>query len=205
MKTIEQYTGLLNQVKGQRTLLERQQKSARESSEEWKRRAVAIDTAQALIQQVARDTQEKLKYHIEDIVQLALDSCFPDQYDFRVDFEIKRGRTEASLTLLKDGNPMNPMDANGGGIVDITSFALRLAAWSLSKTDNVIIMDEPFRFLSRDLHPKAGQIMKRLSHKLKLQMIMVTHSEELIEQSDRMFTNRIGRDGISKVTEKEQN
>lgn len=199
MKTISDYSDILNQAKGQKTLLERQKQLAEESLVKWERRAKAIDIAQVLIQQVARDTQEKLRYHIEDIVQLALDSCFPDQYEFRVNFEIKRGRTEAELILLKDGNPMSPMDDNGGGIVDITSFALRLAAWSLSKTDNVIIMDEPFRFLSRDLHPKAGEILKELSQKLKLQIIMVTHSEELIQCSDKIFTNKIGKDGVSKV------
>lgn len=200
MKTISDYSDILNQAKGQKTLLERQKQSAEDSLQKWESRSKAIDIAQALIQQVARDTQEKLRYHIEDIVQLALDSCFPDQYEFRVNFEIKRGRTEAELILLKDGNPMSPMDASGGGVVDITSFALRLAAWSLSKTDNVIVMDEPFRFLSRDLHPRAGEILKELSQKLRLQIIMVTHSEELIQCSDKIFTNRIGKDGVSKVS-----
>lgn len=200
-RTISDYSNLLNQAKGQKSLLEKQKQTAEKSLQKWEYRSKAIDIAQALIQQVARDTQEKLRYHIEDIVQLALDSCFPDQYEFQVLFEIKRGRTEASLSLLKDGNPMNPMDANGGGIVDITAFALRLAAWSLSQTDNVIIMDEPFRFLSRDLHPRAGEILKELSQTLGLQIIMVTHSEELIQQSDKVFTNRIGKDGVSRVTE----
>ena len=199
MRTITEYSDLLNQAKGQKALLEKQQQSARTLLEQAQNRSDAIDIAQTIIQQVARDTQEKLRYHIQDIVQLALDACFPDQYEFQVNFEIKRGRTEASLTLLKDGNPMNPMNANGGGIVDITSFALRLAAWSLSKTDNVIIMDEPFRFLSRDLHPRAGEILKELSKKLGLQIIMVTHSEELIQQSDKIFVNKIGKDGVSKI------
>lgn len=201
MKTISDYSNILNQAKGQKSLLERQKQTAEKAFQKWTHRSESIDTAQALIQQVARDTQEKLRYHIEDIVQLALDACFPDQYEFQVLFEIKRARTEASLSLLKDGNPMNPMDANGGGIVDITSFALRLAAWSLSRTDNVIVMDEPFRFLSRDLHPRAGEIMKELSQKLRLQIIMVTHSEDLINCSDKVFTNRIGKDGVSKVME----
>ena len=201
MKSIEEYSDLVNQAQGQRTLLEKQKGSAEESLTIAKKRAEAIDIAQALIQQVARDTQEKLRYHIEDIVQLAIDSCFPDQYEFQVLFEIKRNRTEASMSLLKDGHPMDPMDANGGGIVDITAFALRLAAWSLSRTDNVIIMDEPFRFLSRNLHPRAGEIIKKLSQKLRLQIIMVTHSEELIEQADKIFKNKINKEGISKIND----
>jgi DNA repair exonuclease SbcCD ATPase subunit len=64
----------------------------------------------------------------------------------------------------------------------------------------VIILDEPFRFLSKDLYPKAGEILKRLSEHLKLQILMVTHNEDIIESSHRVFTvTQDRKTGVSKV------
>ena len=47
--------------------------------------------------------------------------------------------------------------------------------------------------LSRDLHHKAAEMLKEISEKLGLQIIMVTHSEELIEAADKVFTIRAGK------------
>lgn len=143
--------------------------------------------AQVLIQTTAKETQEQVRYHIQDVVQSALDAVFPMVYDFRVSFEIKRGRTEAQLKLVKDGEEMDAMSSTGGGVVDILAFALRLASWTLSQTDNLIILDEPFKFVSANLRPLCADILRELSKKLELQIMMVTHDEELVSVADRVF------------------
>ena len=157
--------------------------------------------AQAFLQDVAQKTQSKLKLQIEDIVNLALETCFRNEYEFRIDFNVSRGKTEAELIFLSrlTGNKIDPMNASGGGVVDLTSFALRIACYTLQyNINNVIVLDEPFRFISRDLQDKAGQILKSLSQKLGLQIIMVTHIPELVNVADKIFeVKKI--DGISKV------
>ena len=157
--------------------------------------------AQAFLQDVAQKTQSKLKLQIEDIVNLALETCFPNEYEFRIDFNVSRGKTEAELIFLSKltGNKIDPMNASGGGVVDLTSFALRIACYTLQyNINNVIVLDEPFRFISRDLQDKAGHILKSLSQKLGLQIIMVTHIPELVNVADKIFeVKKI--DGISKV------
>ena len=91
------------------------------------------------------------------------------------------------------------MNAAGGGVVDLTAFALRISSYILERgSDNVIIFDEPFRFVSRDLQERAGQILKTLSEKLKLQIILITHIPELVNIADKAFeVKKI--DGVSKV------
>lgn len=148
-----------------------------------------LEKAQAFIQGVAKDTQEHLRFHIEDLVQLGLDACFPEKYQFQLTFEIKRGQTEARLCFVNAaGHEINPMDANGGGVVDLAAFALRIAAWTLGKTDNLIVLDEPFRFLSKGLRPRAAEIMKELSVRLNLQFILITHDPDIVDVADRVFT-----------------
>ncbi len=147
----------------------------------------ALEEAQAFLIKVAQDTQNQLRFHIQDIVQMALDICFPEEYEFKVEFDIKNGRTVAELFFLKNGVKVNPIDAAGGGVVDVASFALRIAAWALSTTRPVIVLDEPFRFLSKDLQPKAGSILQALAAKLGLQFILVTHNADLVDSADRVF------------------
>ena len=160
------------------------------------------EEAQIFLQSVAQSTQEKLRFQVEDIVNLALETCFPSEYVFKINFKLSRGKTEAELKFLsqKTGLPIDPMNASGGGVVDLTSFALRIASWVLEReSDNVIILDEPFRFVSRDLVDRAGKILKVLSDKMKLQIILVTHIPELIEVADRVFEVKKNSFGISKI------
>ena len=84
------------------------------------------------------------------------------------------------------------MTESGGGAVDVAAFALRIALWKLSQmqTKNVsdtIVMDEPGRFISVDLQPKFGELIKLLSEKLSIQFIIVTHSVILSEKADKVF------------------
>lgn len=163
-----------------------------------------VQEAQAFLQKVAQDTQSQLKFQIEDIVNLALETCFPAEYEFKLDFNISRGRTDASLVFKsqKTGRIVDPMNASGGGVVDLTAFALRIAAFALERgADNVIILDEPFRFISRDLQARAGELLEKLSEKLKLQIIMVTHINDMIDIADKVFTVR-KVDGVSIVKSK---
>lgn len=166
------------------------------------KRIKLLEQAQVFLQKIAQDTQSNLKFQIEDIVNLALETCFPNEYKFQLQFNIARGKTDAELVFVsqKTGRPIDPMNASGGGVVDLTSFALRIASYALERgIDNVIILDEPFRFISRDLQVRAGEILKTLSEKLGLQILMVTHIGEMIDIADKVFEVKKNSDGRSIV------
>jgi len=192
---IEQYQRKVDQASGKRKMLQDNLSKSKSKLENLKIELEELEEAQVFLQDVAKRTQEKLKIHIEDTVQLAIDTCFPDRYQFKIEFEIKRGKTEARIVFLKDGQEVEPMDASGGGVVDISAFALRIAGWTLSRTDNVIILDEPFKWISNDLQPMAAQVLKELSKTLDLQFIIVTHRPEIIDIADRVFEVKIKKDG----------
>jgi len=161
-----------------------------------------LEDAQIFLQKIAQETQEHLRFQIEDIVNLALETCFPGEYIFQIKFEISRGKTEAELVFLdqKTKRQIDPMNASGGGVVDLTTFALRIACYALERgTDNVIVLDEPFRFLSRDLQQRAGEILKTLSERMNLQIIMVSHIGEIIDVADKVFEVKKNENGVSRV------
>ena len=194
---VDQYRRLYEQKIGQKNLLKEQLKTAKQNIKSLKSEMKVTEKAQAIIQLVAKQTQSELTIQISNIITLALNSIFDDPYKFQIEFVEKRGKTEADIYLTREGNRVDPMFAAGGGVVDVASFALRIALWSLKKANNTIILDEPFKFLSRDLQPKASKMMKELSYKLGIQFIIVTHDKALIEEADKVFSASI----INKKTE----
>lgn len=173
----EMYKMVLARAEGKRNLLIDQKADYAQQLEKQKKVLYHLEKAQALIQEVAKKTQEQLKYHIEDVVQLAIDSIFPDSYEFFLEFSTKYGKTEANLVFEQLGYPVDILKQAGGGVVDIASLGLRIACWSISKTDNVLILDEPVaRIQPAELQEQAWEVIKELSRRLNLQFIVVSNS-----------------------------
>ena len=164
-----------------------------------KRSADDLLEVRALFQKAAQDTQQKLEFHISNLVSTALAAVFDDPYTFQLEFVQKRNKTEAELWFVRNDEKMKPIDASGGGAVDVASFALRIAFWSLTKkTRPLIILDEPFKHLSSDLQNRASDMLKMLSENLGLQIILVSHIDQLISNADKEFKISLNR-GKSEV------
>lgn len=201
---IETIKGAFQRAQGRKAQVEEDLEKGKKTLDGLRGRLDLLEKAQSFLQKVAQDTQSQLKLSIEDIVNLALDTCFPNEYEFRLDFNVARGKTEAELVFLSrlTGRQIDPMDASGGGVVDVTAFALRIASYALERgIDNVIILDEPVRFVSRDLVNRAGEILRVLSERMGLQIILVTHIPELVDVSDKVFRVKKDAEGFSKVCE----
>lgn len=156
--------------------------------------------AREIVREVGIKTQQQLQYHISDITTLALESIFNDPYKLSVEFVQRRNKTECDLLFERDNSKVDPLSASGGGAVDVASFALRIASWSMEtpKSRPTIILDEPFHFLSQDLQAKASEMVKELSNKLGIQFIIVTHETAFTPFADKIFSTRI-RKGVTRV------
>jgi DNA repair exonuclease SbcCD ATPase subunit len=200
--TIQHLRQKLERKKGQQAQLQSDLQVAESQEEDITAEIIDIEQAQAIIQIVAQKTQEELEYRLSEIVSLALAAVFDDPYKLKVDFVIRRGKTECDLLFEKNGEIFDPLSSSGGGAVDIAAMALRVAIWSLTqpKTRNILILDEPFRFLSKEYQVKASAMLRELSKKLQLQIVMVSHSESLIEGADKIFRVSIKK-GISTIIE----
>jgi len=156
-----------------------------------------------IIREVGIMTQSQLSMHIKEIVELGIKAVFGEGlYGVNVSFDKKRDRTECVINLIDgNGDEFKPLDMVGGGVIDVVAFALRLACWSISmpKPSNIILLDEPFRYLSSDLTANAGKLLDKLSERLGIQFIVVTHDEELITGKGSKVFNISIKGGVSKV------
>jgi hypothetical protein len=144
-----------------------------------------------ILQNVAQKTQQQLESRISELVTTAL-SIFPDPYELKLTYEMKRNKTEAEIWFTRDGHSLQPLDSSGYGTIDVGGFALRVALWSIrpNRYDNVIWMDEPFKNINdktRELHLKAVRMVKQIADKLKIQFIVVSQIPEFEEVADKIF------------------
>ena len=165
----------------QRNTLEGMLDMEKASLESTSKQLRAIVKGQKILQQIAQDVQQRAHNQIASVVSKCLRAVFDEPYEFRINFEKKRGRTEAQLEFVRDNQGTDPLTAAGGGVVDVAAFALRIACLVLSRPvlRKVVVLDEPFRFLSVEYRNRVSDLLVQLSQDMNIQFVMVTHMKEL--------------------------
>ena len=165
---------------------------------------IDIEEAQLIIQTVAQETQNQITEYISDLVSSALEAVFDNPYTMKLEFVQRRGKTEADLKFIRDGNKIDPMDESGGGILNVAATALKVSLWSLTKSSrNIMLLDEPVHFLhNSEAQQRFSELLSSMSKELNLQFITITgedESEAIISQADRVFRLHL-ENGITQIT-----
>lgn len=199
--TVQELRNIIEQRKGKRDQIKQQLSFTAQRLKDNKRRARRHEQAKEIIRVVGLRTQQQLQYHIGDITSLALEAVYDDPYQLVAEFVQRRNKTECDLYFTRNDDKIDPLTAAGGGVVNIAAFALRVASWSMQqpRSNNVLILDEPFGNVASDLLPHVSEMLLEITRRLKLQLIMVTHSELLQAAADRTFTVQIKR-GVTSIT-----
>lgn len=191
----------LDTLRARAVVLKEQQTAYAQDLDAAQRLITLNEQARDVLNAVMLATQNKVKEFIEDVVTLALRSVFGEGYAFKVNYEVRRGKSEASVFITKGADQFSPEDECGGGILDVASFGLRMSLWALTKNpEPVLILDEPFRFVSVNHQERCAEMLQRVAEMFSVQIILVTHSEVLAEAADRVF--RVTQTaGVSVVTQ----
>lgn len=210
--TLQELKDNLQKLKGKREKVVEELEQAKRDSRIYRRELRTAEKAQLLVQLVAQQTQDQLRYQLTELPRLALQSVFDDAYDFDVTFEIKRGKVEVEFWFVRDGVRINPKKNSGQGAVDIAGMALRPALWSLRVPRNrpTIWLDEPFKHLKgADANRRALAMLKEICKPRPernwpgLQIVMIADErasrEDIAEVADKLFEFRMkGRE--TKIT-----
>ena len=200
MTDIKSFRSQYDVLNGRKLEKEKKLKEAKKENKLYRRELHYAEKALALIQKTANETQEQLRYQLTELPKLALSSVFDDPYEFDVQFEIRRGKTEVDFWFVREGERISPKENTGLGAVDIAGMALRPALWSMKNPRGraTIFLDEPFKHLKGiDANRRALSILSEICKARPeqnwpgLQIIMIADEraprEDLLEAADCVY------------------
>ena len=190
-----------NSLHANRINIEKTIKNNEEKIDGLKKKLDKYSKLRFIVIHITEQIQQEFKNQVETLVTLATQSVFTENYKFKLIFEERNNQLECRPAIFEDDFEYTPDDDMGGSMVNIISFALRCVLWTYEepKSRPIIIMDEPMTWMG-NLIDKAGKIIRTISHEMGLQIIIVTHIEELKEFADKKF-NVVRTNKISTVTE----
>ena len=208
MNTINSLRQKLERRKGRQSQIQQDMEQVQKQLRVNSRRLNQYERALEIVKQVGLQTQKQLEYHLAEQVSLALAAIFDDPYELVINFQEKRGKTEAELLFKRRNLIVPPIGFVGGGAIDVASLALRLAYWTMrqdTQTRPVLLLDEPFARLKGEVANKRALILlNEISQELKIQIIMISDErisrEDIIQNADKVFLVTQQK-GISEVSE----
>lgn len=174
----------VERMKGQKEAVESQIQTLEDSLDMIALNLDGLQKAREFFQYQADVVQKEIVETVSNLISMAMADIFPDPYSCTIQTGIKRNATEANILFQKDDMLLDPRDSVGGGPIDVASFAGRVAFVHLSGDRKVIIGDEPFKFVSRDLLARCPEMLKTLTT-LGFQFILISHLPEVIDAADR--------------------
>lgn len=165
-----------------------------------KKEKIRWERARELLKEIGLKTQQQLQFHISNLTSMAMEAVFDDPYEVKIEFVPRRNKTECDITFVRKDSERDPMEQTGFGAADICGFALRIAALCIQKEKSrpILVLDEPFKHLSLNYHNAASAMVKEVSDKLGIQIIMVSHSELMASHADKMFKIKLEK-GLSRL------
>lgn len=157
---------------------------------------------QVLLSQSVQILYEGLSSKLGDIITEGIRCVFPDSpyTKFVIDFVPRRDSIEADLYLIdKDGEKYHPMDAVGGGVADLIAMVLRITYIKLSKSRDILIADEPLKFVDRSRIEDAATFIHQVCKDLDFSLLLITHIPEMVQVADAVY-KVLRRNGVSSVT-----
>ncbi len=160
----------------------KEKKRLRSKLDTAKRHVTTCVTVQGIIQSVSLSVQKDMHEKIANVVTRCLQTVFPDPYEFQIIFDKKRGKTEARLVFVRNGEEYDPLDESGGGCIDVATLGLSIATLLLAdpKPEPILFLDEPFKYLDKDSPEKVVMLLEQLSREFKIQIVQSTHNPALV-------------------------
>lgn len=181
----------LNSLSGKCSLLGEQISASEYKLKELAHKREVYRKSVELLTLVQKATKEKIKEGFENIVTYALRYIYNDDYAFELEFGRRGNLQEIDFNVKTPDfkEAFDPKETSGGGVLDILSLALRIALLELAKPkiEGFVILDEPFKHLSKEYLIRAGEFLQAINKRIHRQIIMVTHKEEMLSNTDNII------------------
>lgn len=187
---INKINKVITELNWERALSREKRRDTNKKLKKVNKQIESLEKCRVLILTFAEKTQEKIVKQIEQIITLALQSVFGEGIKAFIKLEQKRDQQEATFYIQKEEMLLEiRQDVTAVGEIDVYAFGAKMAFWSLDKkAPPIILLDEPFKNLSRDYLPAAGELLKKISEEFKVQFIVISHEDSIIDFADNTIS-----------------
>jgi DNA repair ATPase RecN len=166
-----------------------ERRAVEEKLAEVRAKEAVLTQAREVFQLAAETAREQAKQSVERVVTWALQAVFGPEISFVVLLEERRDQPEADFRVVSTyggTTPVRtePMEARGGGIVDVISLALRSVLLERTRMGGPLVLDEPGKHVSEEYSRALGEFIRAISEDTGRQVILVTHNSELAETAE---------------------
>ena len=92
------------------------------------------------------------------------------------------------------------LEARGGGMAAVLGFVMRLVVLLLTPgTRKLLVLDESFAMVSASFEARVAEFLHEVSHRAKVQIILITHSAAYGDYADEKYRLAAGPGGVTQV------
>jgi len=199
----------LDRLKGQEIQIRREILKTKGNIKLGKKSQSRHERSLEIVKMVGLETQKALEYRFAEQVSLAEAAIFDDPYELIINFQEKRGKTEAELLFKRRNLVISPQgNFLGHGAKEVGGLGTRVSYLKMrrdKKVRLVLFLDEPFaRLKGRVANQRAMELINEISKELGFQVIMISDEriprDDIIQNSDKTFLVTQTK-GISKIEE----
>jgi DNA repair exonuclease SbcCD ATPase subunit len=146
---------------------------------------------------------------IQSIATSALQQIYGEEYSLKFEtFEEQRKdgvnnfRIEIKIISPHNGTNMETglLNERGGGLIEVVSFALRIAALKWLKYNGPILLDEAWKSMSNDYKiDRVVEFLRQVTNSTERQVILVTHMYDKFGPEADNIVHITKDDGVAKA------
>jgi len=112
-----------------------------------------------------------------------------DNLKFVIKYDAKRNAISADYEIYDKITEeyYDIINSFGGGMIDIISIVIKIIFLYKFNVSKILILDEAGKWISNDKQQNFGRFLKIMSKELDIQIILISHKEQVIEEADRVF------------------
>jgi len=151
------------------------------------------------IEDLSLNKRNLYKNRIETVVTEVLKTLYGEEYSFEMSYGDKNNRSFLDIEVKKqygDYAVKRDMSGHGGGISDSISIPLRVLILKGSQdVGDILFLDEAYKHVDTSISENVGLFLRQLCEKMQMQIIMLSHNEDILQQAERGFylENRNGK------------
>jgi hypothetical protein len=193
----------LTRRQNENALLDRQARDAEDKMVRAAEEMQIASEALSFLEEVANSRRGSMKGRIESVLTEALQLVYGSSRSVELTYTVKNNRSHLAFELVKQtkaGEVRRVLDGTGTGlgVSDTVSVPLRLLVLlSFKSSDRVCVLYECYKHVNIERVPLVVQFLRVLTERLGMQVILLSHHQQLRGEVDAAYEVKEGADSSS--------